>query len=161
METRSQCLQIQLKVDLRTITLGVPPQEVNDGYYPQHLNYTVKKRQLFPLSILNVAGSNARLCDNLCRRSGLLQVWSSSTKCCPLVLQMLFTFRLVWYTRGLRLLDKMLSPMTCSKNEEFWWVQHVHCTLYIVQGVQLNSVQDKRRERTSFDNASVPGRQYY
>ena len=41
METRSQSLQIQLKVDLRTITLGVPPQEVNDRYYPQHLNYTV------------------------------------------------------------------------------------------------------------------------
>ena len=41
METRSQSFQIQLKVDLRTITLGVPPQEVNDRYYPQHLNYTV------------------------------------------------------------------------------------------------------------------------
>ena len=40
METRSQSFQILLKVDLRTITLGVPPQEVNDGYYPQHLNYT-------------------------------------------------------------------------------------------------------------------------
>ena len=67
---------------------------------------------------------------------------------------MLFTFRLVWYTTGLRLLDKMLSTKTCSKNEEFWWVQHV-------QGVQLNTVQDKRRERSSFDNASVSGRQYH
>ena len=54
------------------------------------------KRRLLPLSSLNVAGSNARLCDNLCRRSGLLQVWTSSTKCCPLVLQILFTVRLVW-----------------------------------------------------------------
>ena len=44
METRSQSFQIQLKVDLRTITLGVPPQEVNDICYPQYLqylNYTV------------------------------------------------------------------------------------------------------------------------
>ena len=65
-------------------------------YYPQHLNYTVMYKTT--ISSLNIAGSNTRLCDNLCRRSGLLQVWTSSTKCCPLVLQILFTFRSDWYT---------------------------------------------------------------
>ena len=64
------CIETYQKVDLRTITLDVPPQEVGILNFDIDIQ-NIRRGTYFSLIIDN-AGSNSRLCDGVCGRCGLL-----------------------------------------------------------------------------------------
>ena len=64
------CIETYQKVDLRTITLDVPPQEVGILNFDIDIQ-NIRRGTYFSLIIDN-AGSNSRLCDGVGGRGGLL-----------------------------------------------------------------------------------------
>ena len=64
------CIETYQKVDLRTITLGVPPQEVS--------NVVIG---IFIIPSGKILGSDQRQCNSIRRRSGLLQSIQCDHKC--------------------------------------------------------------------------------